>query len=749
MRRRLTHTPYFIASFLILTLTLPFITVLSAKSPSTTTNPDTARIVSMLELLRGNVTDLDNEAFGNTSSAKGRKTALENKISAVIHQIEAEALSGSLNKLQNDVNKTVTEWILPYSPQDADVLFEMIREIKELIKGIALLSPEASFVFTPETPLAGDTATFDASASEDPDGIIVNYTWNFGDDTPVINESDPVTTHIYATYGTYTVSLTVTDNDSLTDTESKPITVIAPPTASFTYSPLVPLVNEDIIFNASGSASNGGEIESYSWDFGDGFTETGEIVTHAYSTEGTYSVVLNVTDSEKLWDISTKDITVYAPPVVDFPPEIIGVYRVPEEPNYDEYVRILASVIDIEGEVESVILGYSANSIDWTNQTMAFNEDSGFYSVEIPPQPYNTTVNYKVYASDNIGNWSVSRTYNYTVVDRYSPMVEIEEPTEGSYLRGLVNVTVSVQEDNLVEAKLAIDGTVVSSRHESGKHVFTWNTSSPDYPDGTYIIELSASDKADNSAEKTVTVTVDNTLPTATINSPSEEAFLRITVTIGITGEDANLDKIELKINDLVIKTWLTGGNHIYLWNTRSFSDGTYRITLTVHDKAENSKETSITPVVDNTKPKIEAPTWKPEEPSINEQVNTTARVSDIQPGSGIQNVTLWYRNTTMDDWQPIPMSLNDTSGNWTATIPAQSMETTIQFYIEAFDNAGNKARKPVSSDETYEYEVIAPAGVPLAWIAAIILLILAAIAVAIYFWRMRGREKQGVSSRA
>ncbi len=237
-----------------------------------------------------------------------------------------------------------------------------------------------------------------------------------------------------------------------------------------------------------------------------------------------------------------------------------------------------------------------------------------------------------------------------------------------------------------------------------------------------------------------MTVTVDNTLPTATINSPSEEAFLRRTVTIGITGEDANLDKIELKINDLVIKTWLTGGNHIYLWNTRSYSDGTYRITLTVHDKAENSKETSITTVVDNTKPKIEAPTWKPEEPSINEQVNITARVSDIQPGSGIQNVTLWYRNTTMDDWQPIPMSLNDTSGNWTATIPAQSMETTIEFYIEAFDNAGNKARKPVSSDETYEYEVIAP---------AIILLILAAIAVAIYFWRMRRREKQGVSSRA
>ncbi len=749
MRRRLTHTPYFIVLFLILTLTLSFIAVLSAKSLSATANPDTGKIVSMLELLRSNVTALDNEAFGNTASAKGRKTALENKISAVIHQIEAGALSGSLNKLQNDVNKTVTEWILPYSPQDADILFEMILEIMELIKGELPppppLKPEASFVFTPETPLAGETVTFDASASEDPDGTIVSYRWNFGDGT-VTTESDPVATHIYATYGIYRVSLTVTDDDSLTDTESKPVKVIAPPTAYFTYLPHVPVVNEIIIFDASGSASNGGEIESYMWDFDDGFTKTGEIVTHAYSTEGTYSVVLNVTDSEGLWDTCTADITVYALPVVDFPPKIIGVFRVPEEPNYDEYVRILASVIDIEGEVESVILGYSINRIDWINQTMTFDEDIEFYSVEIPPQPYDTTVDYKVYASDNMGNWSVSRTYNYTVVDKYSPIVEIEEPTEGGYLRGLVSITVSVQEDYLVEARLAINGRVVSSWQDGGKHVFAWNTLSSDYPDGTYIIELNASDKANNSAEETVTVTVDNTLPTATVNAPSEGAFLRGTVIIEITGEDVNLDKMKLKINDSVIETWSTGGTHAYPWNTRSRpdSDGTYRITLTVYDKAGNSKETSITTVLDNTLPEIEAPKWKPEEPYIDEQVNITVQVSDSLPSSGIQNVTLWYKNATMDDWQPIPMSLNVTSGNWTASIPAQSAETTIRFYIEAFDNAGNKAET-----DDYEYNVIAPAGIPLAWILAIILLILVATATAIYFWRKRRKEKQGISSRA
>jgi len=148
--------------------------------------------------------------------------------------------------------------------------------------------------------------------------------------------------------------------------------------------------------------------------------------------------------------------------------------------------------------------------------------------------------------------------------------------------------------------------------------------------------------------------------------------------------------------------------------------------------------------IVDNASPIIEGVTWTPKEPSTDEQVTVNVKVTDPQPNGGIQNVTLRYRNTTIEDWQTIPMSLNVTSGNWTATIPAQSAETTIRFYIEAFDDAGNRA----ATDE-YEYDVIAPAGIPLAWIAAIILLILAATAAAIYFGRKRREEKQDVSSRA
>jgi len=58
---------------------------------------------------------------------------------------------------------------------------------------------------------------FNASKSFDLDGEITNYTWNFGDGTT----ADGVkTTHSYLTNGNYTVTLTVTDNEGNTDTET-------------------------------------------------------------------------------------------------------------------------------------------------------------------------------------------------------------------------------------------------------------------------------------------------------------------------------------------------------------------------------------------------------------------------------------------------------------------------------------------------------------------------------------------------
>ncbi|WP_128694680.1 S8 family serine peptidase [Methanoculleus taiwanensis] len=66
-------------------------------------------------------------------------------------------------------------------------------------------------------------AAFDAAGSYDPDGMIVQCDWEFGDGT---SGTGTAATHIYDSAGTYAVTLTVTDNGGRSSTETQAVTVI-------------------------------------------------------------------------------------------------------------------------------------------------------------------------------------------------------------------------------------------------------------------------------------------------------------------------------------------------------------------------------------------------------------------------------------------------------------------------------------------------------------------------------------------
>ena len=80
------------------------------------------------------------------------------------------------------------------------------------------------------------------------------------------------------------------------------------PIASFTYSPVNPVFNETVTFNASSSLDPDGTITKYKWDFGDIRSATGKIVNHSYSLPGYYPVTLTVTDNDLLTDTKTSRI---------------------------------------------------------------------------------------------------------------------------------------------------------------------------------------------------------------------------------------------------------------------------------------------------------------------------------------------------------------------------------------------------------------------------------------------------------
>lgn len=179
------------------------------------------------------------------------------------------------------------------------------------------IPPAAKFTFSPETPEILQAVNFNGLDSTPPPGrSLVRYDWEFGDGT---SASGSRTTHAFAPSGTYLVTLTVFDNEGQQARLSMPVTVrptSTPTTASFTLSPVAPVVLEPVTFNAAGSVvSPGRTIVIYEWDFGDGSVGAGVRPTHTYTRAGTFVVNLTVIDSQGQKATASQQVTVRVAPV--------------------------------------------------------------------------------------------------------------------------------------------------------------------------------------------------------------------------------------------------------------------------------------------------------------------------------------------------------------------------------------------------------------------------------------------------
>jgi serine protease len=86
--------------------------------------------------------------------------------------------------------------------------------------------PIASFTATPSSGTVPLTVQFDASASTDAGGSIAGYNWNLGDNSAA--RTGVTTSHLFEAAGTYTVTLTVTDNLGATGSTTRQITASPP-----------------------------------------------------------------------------------------------------------------------------------------------------------------------------------------------------------------------------------------------------------------------------------------------------------------------------------------------------------------------------------------------------------------------------------------------------------------------------------------------------------------------------------------
>jgi thermitase len=234
-------------------------------------------------------------------------------------------------------------------------------------------TPPFAFVDAPASGQAGAPVQFDATASYDPDGDPLTFSWDFGDGNL---GSGPTPSHTYQTAGMFTVALTLSDGNGGIDTAAVNVDVQQganqPPNAVIggPYSG-----SEDGPINFDGSASSDPDEDplTYTWDFGDGTVGSGETPSHTYAYGGNFTVTLTVADGISGED--TAETTVSVQEVNDQP---VAVHNGPFTAETGQPIQFDASG------------SYDADNLDSTptnDQTLSYLWDfgDGSTSSEVSP----------------------------------------------------------------------------------------------------------------------------------------------------------------------------------------------------------------------------------------------------------------------------------------------------------------------------------------------------------------------------
>nr|WP_295867138.1 PKD domain-containing protein [uncultured Chitinophaga sp.] len=188
-----------------------------------------------------------------------------------------------------------------------------------------------------------DELTFTDKSTIDAGNKIVNWAWDFGDGSPVENNStQPLNSkHTFTSFKSYTVTLTTTDQYGCIIPAQKPVYLEAVK-ADFSQPANVVCKGSQFYF----TSRSAGSVVDYAWNFGDNTTGTGSNPVKAYAASGNYDVTLKITTREGCTDQITKKQALRVPdPVADFsfPPnlELCPPVTVPFTNKSSDFVKSL------------------------------------------------------------------------------------------------------------------------------------------------------------------------------------------------------------------------------------------------------------------------------------------------------------------------------------------------------------------------------------------------------------------------
>jgi len=170
------------------------------------------------------------------------------------------------------------------------------------------------------SPQIGSVETRFLDRSTDSLSDIAGYAWDFGDGA-TSTKQDPV--HVFAAPGVYSVTLTITNTDALTDQHTILYHAFGPPQADFSFTPALPNEAQSVQF-ADDSTDPFGPMVAQTWNWGDGTTEVINQAApiHAFDDNGIYTVTLRAANTRGIYATITRVVSVAnLPPIGNAGPD--------------------------------------------------------------------------------------------------------------------------------------------------------------------------------------------------------------------------------------------------------------------------------------------------------------------------------------------------------------------------------------------------------------------------------------------
>jgi len=278
-------------------------------------------------------------------------------------------------------------------------------------------------------------------------------------------------------------------------------------------------------------------------------------------------------------------------------------------------------------------------------------------------------------------------------IDYVAPTLKIVHPLENEYVKGLVTIDVTAFDlIGVANVSIYIDSELVHVYYDK-PYSYEWNTA--DYLDGKHSIKAVAYDKNGNNSNKTVSVVVDNTIPTIGTISPANKSWINGVITIIVPADDTGSGIAYVAFYTTELQPTLlyndTKEPYEYNWDTKLYAEGKQNLSVYAFDNVGNYRRITLEFYVDNLPPSVEV-MFPTAGEYVEGEINIAVSAYDL--GIGIEKVSFIIDETFLlnDTESPYECSFNSLSysdGSHNITVIAydkigRNNKTSVIFYVDS-----------------------------------------------------------------